>query len=496
MSSDSPGALLNWREINALLREFRLEGVWLKRVRQSDYRGLILEFSSPDDPSALAIIMAPPYPRLHLLAPEKKLPRALPGPPRFTAVLKARLEGGRVLSCTQLGRDRIVRFSFQRGEEVLFLDVKLWGNSANIILSNSEGIIIDTYSRRPKRGESPGEIWPPDGIGNMGTEGSADNDSEPFPIRKLPGEGSWNRRVEEHFQKLESAGDKARRKELWEAHLSRKEGVLRIKEERIFKGEERFRSQLKDGHLGDIIMAYLHKLKKGDRVLEAEDWDAPDSLCRIPLNPEISPLENAEKYYSRQKRALRGLERLKEDHRILQQTRNHIEELRKRLKAGDIEKEPFNTDPPDRKTKKGQPREGLPGLWINRPPFIIVVGRSAKESDTLLRRWARGNDLWLHVRDTPGSHVFIRTPRGKTVPLEILLDAGNLALSYSRSKSAGEADLYYTHVKYLRRAGLKRTEKKPKSGKIATVLPTHEKNLHIRLDVRRLKDLKEAAEIS
>ncbi len=478
--------MLNWREIDALLDEFQLEGAWLRRVRQSDYRGIILEFSSPGDPSALAVFMAPPYPRLHLLASDRKLPRALPRPPRFTAVLKSRLEGARLSAVSQLGQDRIVRFAFQRAGEELNLDVKLWGNSANIILSGSDGIIIDAYSRRPKQEESPGETWPPEGIGNGKLPSP-----ERFPIRQLPGEGSWNRRVEDYYRKLESQRSKKHRTELWEAHLNRREAALEMKEERMVQNKVRFESQLKDGHRADIIMAHLHEMEKGAETLEAEDWESPGSQINIPLDTKLIPRENAEKYYRRQKRAVRGLKKLEEDRLLLIQTRSHIQKLRSRLDSGNAETEPLNSDPPGRKTGKGQPREGLPGLWIIRLPYIIAVGRSAKESDTLLRHWARGNDLWLHVRDYPGGHVFIRAPRGKTVPLEILLDAGNLALSYSKAKANREADLYYTQVKHLRRA----RDGNPRSGKVATVLPSHEKNLHIKLDSRRLKTLKEAAEI-
>jgi predicted ribosome quality control (RQC) complex YloA/Tae2 family protein len=84
------------------------------------------------------------------------------------------------------------------------------------------------------------------------------------------------------------------------------------------------------------------------------------------------------------------------------------------------------------------------------------------------------------VRDFPGSYVFIKHRSGKTVPLDILLDAGNLALFYSKGRNNGEADLFYTQVKYLRRA---------KNAPKGTVLPTQEKNLHIKTDENRLKEL-------
>jgi predicted ribosome quality control (RQC) complex YloA/Tae2 family protein len=66
--------------------------------------------------------------------------------------------------------------------------------------------------------------------------------------------------------------------------------------------------------------------------------------------------------------------------------------------------------------------------------------------------------------------------------LDILLDAGNLALFYSKGRNAGEGDLFYTQVKYLRRV---------KNGPKGLVIPTQEKNLHIKLDEPRLKELEQ-----
>jgi predicted ribosome quality control (RQC) complex YloA/Tae2 family protein len=65
--------------------------------------------------------------------------------------------------------------------------------------------------------------------------------------------------------------------------------------------------------------------------------------------------------------------------------------------------------------------------------------------------------------------------------LELLLDAGMLAIYYSKGRSNGGGDLYYTFVKYLRRA---------KDGPVGLVLPTHEKNLAVKLDDSRMKELR------
>jgi predicted ribosome quality control (RQC) complex YloA/Tae2 family protein len=119
-------------------------------------------------------------------------------------------------------------------------------------------------------------------------------------------------------------------------------------------------------------------------------------------------------------------------------------------------------------------------------PFRIFVGRTAKENDELLRRKVRGNDWWFHARDWPGAYVFVKAQAGKSLPLETLLDAATLAVHYSKGKTSGQGDVYYTQVKYLRRA---------KGAKKGTVLPTQEKNLHVKLDPARIERLKAGEEI-
>ena len=88
--------------------------------------------------------------------------------------------------------------------------------------------------------------------------------------------------------------------------------------------------------------------------------------------------------------------------------------------------------------------------------------------------------MWLHTRDWSGGYIFIKSRRGKTIPLEILLDAGNLAVFYSKARKAKTADIYYTQVKHLRRA---------KNAPKGTVLPSYEKNLTVTIDEQRLRKM-------
>jgi len=158
-----------------------------------------------------------------------------------------------------------------------------------------------------------------------------------------------------------------------------------------------------------------------------------------------------------------------------------LEDLRRNLaRESDLQKleEAAREEKPE-KGKAGD-RALPPGLQFHSQGFRILVGRTAAENDELLRRHVRGNDFWLHTRDHAGGYVFITHKPGKSVPLETLLDAGNLAVFYSKARSSGKAELYYTRVKHLRRA---------RGGKTGTVLPTHEKNLSVRMDRARLERL-------
>ena len=159
-----------------------------------------------------------------------------------------------------------------------------------------------------------------------------------------------------------------------------------------------------------------------------------------------------------------------------------MEELDEKYAKLIQEKNPVKLEQVLRKIQKPrqQEKDDRPGLSYTVKDWTIFVGRDSSENDELLRHYVKGNDMWFHTRDFPGGYVFVKSRTGKTIPLEIMLLAGNLALYHSKGRKNGQADLYYTQVKYLRRA---------KNGPKGLVLPTNEKNLHIKLDTSILKSL-------
>ena len=133
--------------------------------------------------------------------------------------------------------------------------------------------------------------------------------------------------------------------------------------------------------------------------------------------------------------------------------------------------------------KKGRPEQhqGPFRRFTSSDGLMIYVGKNARENDELTFGLAKSDDLWLHARGTPGSHVVVRLEKGVDVPPETLRDAATLALLYSDLKKSGKGDIIYTRRKWV---------KKAKGQALGAVIVTQEKSLHVSLEKKRLDALK------
>jgi predicted ribosome quality control (RQC) complex YloA/Tae2 family protein len=466
---------LNWREIDRILAEIPLEGAIVRQIYQPTHPVLILELYRQGATLRLLFSFANPNCRLHLTTLKPANP---PRPPRFVAFLRARIRDGRILSCAQLARERIVRLEVQKNEERVLLWARLWGGAANLLVTDPGGTVLDALYRRPRRGETTGGRFVPEQPAEPGREEAG----ERFQVRELPGPGSFNERVERYYFELEQAQERELLTAQLKSRLSRRENQLLAGLESLARRRAEYGRYEELKHYGELILSNLHRVQPGERWLAAEEFSDPQQRIEIELDPQASPAENAEHYFRRYRKAKTALEHLGEEEQVLNR---ELAAVRKELASLAAERDPevLRVRLAALRARKPPPARGKerpPGLEFSSGPFRLLVGRSAAENDELLRWFVRGNDTWVHARDFPGSYVFIRVPPGKSVPLETLLDAANLALHFSKGRNSGQGDVYYTQVKYLRRA---------RQGKPGLVLPTREKNLRVRLESARLERL-------
>ncbi len=514
---------LNHKEIDLILSELELSGTFVQDIVQPNFDSIAIYTFKPGVPKTVFVCLAGGECRIH--ETRRKITKN-EKPLRFNELLKSKIKGARITSCAQIGSERIVKMTIERAGAVIVMPkaqsklqkiqdakggiphdapnadesdnterynlyIRLWSNAANIFLCDEEDTIIDSFYRRPLKGEMTGEKF---------ALPEAKNGGKTFEIRdfaeteeKLLEEQAkrgysrkitFNEKVEAFYSEsaaktsLESLLETA---EKWyNTHKSRQTAAL----EKLCGKKAEFLNASTLKHSGDLILAYSYMIDssgEGSNFIEVEDWENGNAKVKIRIDPKKSAQENASDYYEKYKKSNSGLEKLEYDISIAKKS---IEELDRQYAQMVAEKNPIKLEQILRKkqTPKQLEKKSHPGLDYQIDGWQIIVGRDADENDELLRHNVRGSDMWLHVRDYSGGYVFIKNRPGKTVPLEILLYAGNLAVYYSKARKNGSADLYYTQVKHLRRA---------KNGPKGLVLPTNEKNLFIKLDESKLRKLEE-----
>ena len=468
---------LNWREIALIIEELPLADSVLQGVVQHDFHSLSWNFYHFQHGRwTLYTELGTPYSRLHMatrpLAVQQFTKTAKLQ--RFVQFCRANLEGGKVVSVSQVPFDRLVMLTLDNHGTLIKLYLRFYsGPGANIIATDENNEILDLLYRRPGRDEKSGSLFtlPP-----QKTE-----DLKDFSIReRVP--GSFNRQVEDEYSKSSN-------EETLHQVLTKVTG----KRDKLLKQLEATANSLKRKMLengkfetyklyGDLLSSNIHLLKTHAQTITLDDWTTGKPLA-ITLDPKLSPNANITLFYDRYQKAKGTYENAKAEYeKALQELETTREKYEQILTLTDNE----TKDIQRLKRELGSETADMPtvvptvGLTVKSGLFTLLVGRNAKENEELLRHYAKGNDYWMHTRDCPGGYVFIKYLKGKTVPLEVLLDAGNLALVFSKAKKEGKADLYYTQVKYLR---------KPKGAKAGLVLPTQEKNLSVVLDEGRLARL-------
>jgi len=479
--SQAAGSSLNWKEIDRVLEELALPGSLVQEIHQPRHDRLVLHLFRARVAFSVLISMSSRFPRMHVLT--EKL--ANPGAPlRFAAFLRAHIRGGRIESAEQLRSEtdpelgeRIIRLGIRRGDEASVLWIRLWGAAANVILTAIDGTIQDAFYRRPKRKEISGEVFEPRGAAG-GRRGPSATD---FTVRDLPGDGTFNEKLELFFREREGRDDREKAAAAAEAELEMSENKLLANLEKLRSRLTEYASLDRFRELGDLLTSNLHLAGKGERWIRVQDFFHGDAEVDIELRPELSPAQNAERYYERHRKARLGRGKVEKEIADLETTLARVKARRAALAS---DPDPLSLTRAAQKAardRKPLRSADVKGLVFFSPPYRILVGRTAAENDELLRSRVRGNDWWFHARDWPGAYVFVPAQPGKSLPLETMLDAAMLAVHFSRGKSSGQGDVYYTQVKYLRRA---------KGARRGTVLPTQEKNLHVKLDPGRIERLK------
>lgn len=238
--------------------------------------------------------------------------------------------------------------------------------------------------------------------------------------------------------------------------LRRTEKKLDILQKELKSASERENLRI----CGELITANLYRIKKGDKLLVAQNFyedEAPEK--KIVLDERKTPSQNAAWYFARYKKAkntelyaTEQIEIAKKEVQYIESVLYSISEATKASELAQIQEELVYNGylKGDNGKKKEKKRFSLPQpMEFEYKGYTVFVGRNNIQNDYLTMKLAGNKDLWLHTKNIPGSHTVVKY-KGEPFPNDVTEYAASLAAYYSKAKNAPYAEVDYCpagHVK-------------------------------------------------
>jgi len=209
---------------------------------------------------------------------------------------------------------------------------------------------------------------------------------------------------------------------------------------------------------GELITANLYRMERGQRKVTCENYYDGNREITIPLDPLLTPQENAAKYFKRYAKAKTAEKYLKEQMEIAQRDVAYLESVLEEIAEAETEQD-FNDIRSELKDagflrqkgreKKGLQRPAKPREFRTTAGLRVLVGRNNRQNDKLTRDADR-RDLWFHTQKIHGSHVILCT--GGAAPDQgSIVEAAKIAAWYSQAKESGNVPVDFTQVKNVKK---------------------------------------------
>lgn len=509
--------------LTAVLEELRkvLEGGRIDKVYQPSRDEIVLAVRGAGANVKLLLSASPNGPRLHLTKEVRENPAQ---PPMFCMLLRKHLTGARFLRLEQPELERIVLLRLEStdelGDKVLrTLVLEAMGRRANLILLDGEDRIIDCVRRvegdvsTGQRGVMPGLLYrlpdprpglPPllereldfrsNGVSRgesleeklerlkeaVGPEGYVSyglvREDKLVDFTFLPilqyGPDTGLRRYESFSKLLDDFyASRATAEKVGQRGADLQKAVTRVRDRvaRRVAQQELEREATKDRErkreLGDILTSNLYALSKGMGTVRLTDYYDPEGReVDIPLDPLLTPQQNAAKYYKEYNKAKTAEVVLGEQ---IEKGKRELEYLDSVLEAivlaegerdlAEIRQELTDTGYLRRgaKAAKRMKVAAKPMEFRSTAGLRISVGKNNTQNDLLTAKQAGKGDLWLHTQKIHGSHVILWT-EGRTPDAGSIEEAAKLAAWFSQARDGKKVPVDYTPVKYVKKpAGAK-----------------------------------------
>lgn len=208
---------------------------------------------------------------------------------------------------------------------------------------------------------------------------------------------------------------------------------------------------------GELILAYQYAIQPGQTELRAQ-YDLDQTELSIALDPALTPLENAQRYFERYNKAKRALDdvpsliaQTERDLAFLEQLDTdltlaasypEIDEVQAALQAKGLWR--------GKPLAKASSSKTAPLRVVTSDGFVIWVGRNSRQNEIVTFDKGSPEDWWLHARGVPGAHVIIKAD-GRKVPESVFERAAGLAAYYSAKRQQAKVEVDVTQRRHVRK---------------------------------------------
>lgn len=239
---------------------------------------------------------------------------------------------------------------------------------------------------------------------------------------------------------------------------------------------------------GDLITANLYRMERGQSRLECENYYENNAPVTVPLDPLLTPQQNAAKYYKRYTKAKTAERYLREQMDLAKRDLHYLESVLAEIQQAETEADYLDIRAELREAgflkkqgKKDKSRPAAPWEFRTASGLRVLVGRNNRQNDKLTLKDADRRDLWLHTQKIHGSHVILRCA-GRAPSEEDIAQAAMLAAWFSQARESGNVPVDYTEV---------RNVKKPAGGRPGMVIYTTYHTINVTPEEAAVERLRE-----
>ncbi len=208
---------------------------------------------------------------------------------------------------------------------------------------------------------------------------------------------------------------------------------------------------------GDLITANLYRMERGQSRLECENYYEAGAPVTVPLDPLLTPQQNAARYYKRYAKAKTAEKYLREQMALARRDLHYLESVLAEIQQAeteqdflDIRLELHEAGFLKKQGKKEKSRPSAPWEFCSSSGLRIQVGRNNRQNDKLTLKDADRRDLWFHTQKIHGSHVILRCA-GRAPSPEDIAEAAVLAAWFSQARESGNVPVDYTEVRNVKK---------------------------------------------